>query len=215
MVPARFVMTDARIVIVAGVDLSSPLAEHVIVSARKLTRMASESELHLLHVLRPLSIPPDVLWMAVVPKDETREAIISRTHAELEDACARSIGVEHPGLRLHVRVGDVAAELRALADEVGADYIVVGTVGRRGLSRLLHGSAATRLLRSAPCSTVVVRPECEVSVEPPCHDCVEARFWSRGTQQWCARHSEHHVHAHTYHGGPPSSDGSSAFRFHG
>ena len=39
----------------------------------------------------------------------------------------------------------------------------------------------------------------EPTIEPPCEDCLSARAESGGTQQWCARHSEHHVHGHEYH----------------
>ena len=42
---------------------------------------------------------------------------------------------------------------------LGIDLLVVGTHGRRGLAHFFLGSAAERLLRSAPCPVVVVRPD--------------------------------------------------------
>lgn len=42
------------------------------------------------------------------------------------------------------------------ATEWSADLIVIGSHGRRGLSHVLLGSAAERVLRSAPCPVLVV-----------------------------------------------------------
>jgi len=41
--------------------------------------------------------------------------------------------------------------------EVGADALVVGTHGRKGLSHLLLGSVAEKVVRSAPVPVVCVR----------------------------------------------------------
>jgi nucleotide-binding universal stress UspA family protein len=40
-----------------------------------------------------------------------------------------------------------------------ADLLVVGTHGRKGVSHLLLGSVAERLVRTAHCPVLVVRPE--------------------------------------------------------
>jgi nucleotide-binding universal stress UspA family protein len=43
------------------------------------------------------------------------------------------------------------------ASTLRAELVVVGTVGRTGLSRLALGSVAEAVVRSAPCSTLVMR----------------------------------------------------------
>jgi nucleotide-binding universal stress UspA family protein len=58
--------------------------------------------------------------------------------------------VEAPGRRL----GDIVAE-EAVA--WGADLVVVGTHGRRGLGRVLLGSGAEQVIRSAPVPVLVFR----------------------------------------------------------
>jgi len=58
--------------------------------------------------------------------------------------------VEAPGRRL----GDVVADE---ATGWGADLVVIGTHGRRGLQRLLLGSGAEQVLRLAPVPVLVVR----------------------------------------------------------
>lgn len=57
----------------------------------------------------------------------------------------------------HLRVGPAAHELRTVAREVGAELIVLGTHGRRGLSRLLLGSVAEEVLRHAECPVLIAR----------------------------------------------------------
>ncbi len=44
-----------------------------------------------------------------------------------------------------------------LAQEAKADWLVIGTHGRRGLKRLVLGSVAESVVRSAPCPVLVVR----------------------------------------------------------
>ena len=52
--------------------------------------------------------------------------------------------------------------IREKAVELHADLIVMGTHGRRGLSRLLMGSNAERVLRQAPCHVLTVRADASV-----------------------------------------------------
>lgn len=42
------------------------------------------------------------------------------------------------------------------AEEVGADLVVMGTHGRRGLPRALLGSVAEKVVRTAPCPVLTV-----------------------------------------------------------
>jgi len=52
--------------------------------------------------------------------------------------------------------GDAGAALCALAAELGADAIVIGTRGRGGFKRALLGSVSDYVVRNAPCPVVVV-----------------------------------------------------------
>jgi nucleotide-binding universal stress UspA family protein len=51
----------------------------------------------------------------------------------------------------------VADKIAELARDWKADLLVVGTHGRRGVSRLLLGSVAERIVRMAPCALLLVR----------------------------------------------------------
>jgi len=56
-----------------------------------------------------------------------------------------------------VRTGDPRDVIIETAKEVKADLIVMGTHGRRGLSRMVMGSVAEDIVRNAPCPVLTVR----------------------------------------------------------
>jgi nucleotide-binding universal stress UspA family protein len=53
--------------------------------------------------------------------------------------------------------GDAATEIVRVAQETHCDLIVIGTHGRTGLSRVLMGSVAEKVLRQAPCPVLAVK----------------------------------------------------------
>lgn len=62
------------------------------------------------------------------------------------------VAVEH-----RLEYGDPTAVILEVAQEIGADLIVMGTHGRTGLRRLLMGSVAERVVRKAPCPVLTFR----------------------------------------------------------
>ncbi len=56
-----------------------------------------------------------------------------------------------------MRRGEPAREIIAYAEEVGADFIVVGSRGRGGVKALLLGSTSHAVMHGAPCDVIVVR----------------------------------------------------------
>jgi universal stress protein A len=61
----------------------------------------------------------------------------------------------------HLGKGEVASEILRLAAETRADLIMMGTLGRTGLDRLLIGSVATDVMRRAPCAVAIVKARVE------------------------------------------------------
>ncbi len=53
--------------------------------------------------------------------------------------------------------GHPADEILQVAEDRGVDIIVMGTVGRSGITCLLMGSVAEKVTRHAPCPVLVVR----------------------------------------------------------
>jgi nucleotide-binding universal stress UspA family protein len=58
----------------------------------------------------------------------------------------------------HLKMGQVVdLEIAALAKELGADLIVMGCRGHRGIRRAIEGSISDAVVRHAPCPVLVVR----------------------------------------------------------
>ncbi len=83
--------------------------------------------------------------------DQRRHALAQMTR--LEQRYARK------GVRLAtVVVTGLAAEaIAAMAKRLRAEFIVIATHGRTGVSRFLMGSVAERVVRMAPCPVLTVR----------------------------------------------------------
>ena len=93
------------------------------------------------------SAPEDVQW-AIHPKQEVE--------LSLSDAAdiAREAGVD---ANTHPRQGDPADAILDVAEEQGADLIVVGNKGMTGAKRFLLGSVPNKVSHHAPCSVLIIR----------------------------------------------------------
>ena len=60
---------------------------------------------------------------------------------------------------IEARIGGAAEIIEQFAGEQKVDLIVMGTHGRRGLSHMLLGSVAERLVRHAPCPVLTTHAE--------------------------------------------------------
>jgi nucleotide-binding universal stress UspA family protein len=83
------------------------------------------------------------------------------TSSELREAQEklRRLRLEEEGgaVEQHLLSGEPAAEIVRLAEELKCDLIVMGTHGRTGLRRLVVGSVAEGVLRTAPCPVLVTK----------------------------------------------------------
>lgn len=66
-------------------------------------------------------------------------------------------GADDVEFRTEIRVGKPAREVVRFAEEHDVDQIIVGNHGRSGVSRVLLGSVAERIVRRAPVPVTVVR----------------------------------------------------------
>lgn len=112
-----------------------------------------EGELTLVHVLTPpIPAASDVLvssrGIAEVAAQEAEDLLpLWRAEAELR------AGLQVKAVFLS---GDPAAEIVSHARDESVDLIVIGTRGRSGISRVVLGSVAERVVRRSPCPVLVV-----------------------------------------------------------
>jgi nucleotide-binding universal stress UspA family protein len=93
-----------------------------------------------------------------MPADVPRAVgVRARPMAVLEEAAAAAARAGVEGVRTHPREGDPAAALLTVAEETGADLIVVGNKGMTGAARFLLGSVPNKLSHHAACSILIVR----------------------------------------------------------
>lgn len=142
----------ARGAVIACTDFSDPSLPAVRAAADEARRTGDR--LFVVHALEPLpstlfgvegfGIVSGAEWM------QTRRAAAERRLAGALADC--QVAGEYVAVD-----GPVVSALVGIARDRGARLMVIGTVGRTGLTRFLLGSVAESLVRSAPCSTLVVR----------------------------------------------------------
>jgi universal stress protein A len=131
----------------------SDTAETAWEGACELARML-RAELILVHVFTELPIYPEVAVIEVQRVWEEQRAWVEKELADRVAAASRR------GLtaRYLVKTGVAAEGIVDASTEAHADLIVIGTHGRTGLTRLVIGSVAERVVRLAPCPVLTIKP---------------------------------------------------------
>jgi nucleotide-binding universal stress UspA family protein len=92
-------------------------------------------------------VPSDLQWI-VNPREDV-DATLREAAEE-----AKAAGVEN---ETYARQGDPADAILDVAEERGADLIVVGNKGMTGANRFLLGSVPNKISHHAPCSVLIIR----------------------------------------------------------
>jgi nucleotide-binding universal stress UspA family protein len=109
------------------------------------------SDLHLVYVIEQGWSEGDV----------TRELVINELE---EDAGEQVSGFERDLTALgvsaviHIRRGHPGEIILTLADEIKADLVVLGSVGKSQISRMLSGSVSTFVVTHSHVATLVIKP---------------------------------------------------------
>ncbi len=111
---------------------------------------ATDSELHV------VTVGPFLPTIFAATEEEP--ARMAREARRTLDEQVRRIRAGHRTVtQAHLRLGGSAEEIVALAEDVGAGLVVMGSRGRGGIRRALMGSASERVVRHAHCPVMVVR----------------------------------------------------------
>lgn len=97
---------------------------------------------------------------------QSAKAAEADSEAEAEQALRSTIArmlldhnVVHQSLRIELRHGSPAQEIVKASQEIHADLIIMCTHGRSGLSHVLMGSVAERVVRRSPCPVLTIKPD--------------------------------------------------------
>jgi nucleotide-binding universal stress UspA family protein len=63
-----------------------------------------------------------------------------------------------PKLETRVELGSPAEKILALVQKEKVDMIIMGAHGRAGLERVIFGSVANKVVKSAPCPVLTIHP---------------------------------------------------------
>jgi nucleotide-binding universal stress UspA family protein len=130
----------------------SPHAARALAIAADLA--GADGEVHVLHVISavlPVTGVPGEAALWFPPKEMCASEL-----RRLETQAQKSAGGRGPRVTCRVVIGDPYHQIIAAARRV--DSIVMATAGRTGLSHLLIGSVAEKVVRHSPVPVLTIRP---------------------------------------------------------
>ena len=146
-------MTRIRRILCAS-DFSKTSGK-ALISAIDLAK-ANRARLTIVHAHVPIVplVPEQYLEASTWDRVDTETRRWAEHQVEKLNEKARKRGVRASAM---IVTGDPAQQIVRMARSKRADLIVVGTHGRRGLSKFFLGSVAERVVATAPCPVMTVR----------------------------------------------------------
>lgn len=146
--------------VLVATDFSAP-SETAVNYARAMAR-AFGAELHVLHVFEPLWITSADVVGGGVALATMIQGLEDTARKQLEDSATEEDRRELKAVTAMITSESPAREIARYANEQKVDLLVIGTHGRSGITRMLIGSVAEKVVRLAPCPVLTVHhPEHE------------------------------------------------------
>jgi nucleotide-binding universal stress UspA family protein len=144
-------------VIVVGTDGS----ESAGVAVGHATALAalSNGTLHVVSAYRPVSVASVAMAATAGAATVDVEAVNRGAAAEAEQVCDHAVATAHRqgvSCQVHAVPGEPADALIAVAKDVAADVLVVGSRGMSGARRFVLGSVPNKVSHHCPCSLLIV-----------------------------------------------------------
>lgn len=134
-------------------EASKPAQEYACAFAEQF-----KADLHVLHVLTDVALMmPEPGSAFGLPQNYLMEQ-----KQEVEKALDNLLPASWTagrGVHRATRMGNPYAEIAKYAQEHNIDLLILGTHGRGAVLHLLLGSVAEKVVRTAPCPVLTVRPE--------------------------------------------------------
>ncbi len=191
-------------VAVVGIDFSD-MSNKALDQALEVTNLRA-GDVHVVYVEPDMALDPMFAgaFQSAVSAESLLESLRQRAAERVEVVTQQQGKLAVKRVVVHLRKGSAGDEIAQLAADLDADLVVVGSHGRRGVSRLVLGSVAERVSRLARCPVWIIRPKAHQDgeripeIEPACPKCLKHRADTHGAELWCSQHSEHHLRAHGF-----------------
>ena len=108
--------------------------------------------LHLIDVIEPLSTRAGFM-------EGEYQSTVRQVATHYLNRVAEGVADDGFKVEWQIRVGDPAMEIANVAEDTGADVIVMATHGRNGLGRFIFGSVGKHLAGSNPVPLLLLRPD--------------------------------------------------------
>jgi universal stress protein E len=125
----------------------------------------ANAKFHLLHIIDSMDIPEDV-----ISKNPEGSSLRNEFNKEANDqleALVKSLGADPSQIQSHVTWGTPWKVIERTAQQLNAELIAMGTVGRSGIQSVLLGNTAEKVLASCDCTILTVKPDGFVSPIQP------------------------------------------------
>ena len=143
---------------------TTPLYEKILIAAdgSEKNRAAVSEAIRIAHACGAAVVAVYVQDLGAIESLPPGEMLLKDTWSVIQNEAESTLAgirsmAEGVALTTVVLEGKPAPEIVRYAKENKIDLIVIGTQGKRGLERLLLGSVAESVIRSAPCKVLIVK----------------------------------------------------------
>jgi len=104
----------------------------------------------LVHILAPLNpADPAAVWDTLSDSDRQQK---------VQEFLTTKLGeLGYEGVKTEVLIGDPGTKIADCANDIDTELIVMPSHGRKGVSRILMGSVAERVVRLASCPVLILK----------------------------------------------------------
>ena len=132
-------------------EVSSEIVPYVISLANKL-----KAEVHIIFVVRRLENCRSIFVSHAAVENFEMEIVLGAETKMDEFVEAFFNSIIRP--KTKILIGDIIEEIIKYIKTKGIDLVIIGTHGRKGMDRILLGSIADRVIKSAPVPVLSVNP---------------------------------------------------------
>jgi len=114
-----------------------------------------KAEIHLLYIVKGLDTFTDTYFYVPIPPDINFEEVIEDAQKRLYDFKDKHFK-DFPNAKATVISGNAGDEILKYIGSEYMEMIIMGTHGRKGLSKFIFGSVAERIVKTSPVPVMVV-----------------------------------------------------------